>query len=103
MFITVTWNVWPLTVSSWGGGLFADVFNFLSSAPEALLSVSISSEDISDDDVDDVEFFKNSYMLFDSLFMWQYKKAIENKCQNRPNAPSNIEQHKRNGQNDLLM
>ena len=86
IFIIFTWNVWPLTVSCWGGGLFADVFDFLSSAAEALLSVSISSEDISDDDVDDVEFFKNSYMLLYSLFMWRSNESnweqmpIPNKC-----------------------
>ena len=51
-----TWNVCPRTVSCWGGGLLVDVLDFLSSAIEALLSVSIRSEDISDDDVEDVEF-----------------------------------------------
>ena len=83
--------------------MFADVFDFLSSAAEALLSVSISSEDISDDDVDDVEFYKNGYMLLNSLFMWRYKKAIENKCQYRTNAQSNAEEHKINGLKELHM
>ena len=57
-FFRFTWNVWPLTTSCWGGGFFTVAGDFLSSAIEPLLSVSISSEDMSDDDVEDVEFLK---------------------------------------------
>ena len=59
-----------------GGGLFADDFNFLSSAIEVLLSVSISSEDISDDDVEDVEFLKQLWILVDNFKVCQCRKLV---------------------------